>query len=498
MEKQNNFLSRQKSVLSYYQQFQKPDYDLERELTSLLASCMKPDFVLKDIMTDLSSFIDLYTILGYTRDIHHGLGQRMLFYRQLLVWYNFHPILTFKAIEWCVFHTDKSMPYGSWRDLRDISMYVYDITQQEDHPLIIYCIELFVYQLITDSISETPSLAAKWCPRERNKYKWLFRKIAKRYAMLLDYISKPSEANTLVYFTFRNLVSSISKRLNTIESCDKPNYALCSARSLQKHMPVLSKKKEFITYVMKSKELPSAGLDYYHFIRDALKYKHLKPNSVERVRLHKQWISFIKNSKYMGNTMIFLDMGRTMEEDQNKTLYHSVGLALHLAHCTNRFRIMVYATQPTWVHIGNTIDFTDMVQRLFQTKWGNESNLKFAIQNTLFCGDKSTDTPEYNKMTFICITNRFDDSCVSLFPSPENRPRIVCIGDTSNHIEVQSIIGYQIQTIYRALLNHSSNKERNEVTPVTAYQQFRKIVRDAYIYMELQVYDELFSSGTHC
>ena len=96
-------------------------------------------------------------------------------------------------------------------------------------------------------------------------------------------------------------------------------------------------------------------------------------------------------------------------------------------------------------------------------------------------------------MTFICITNRFDDSCVSLF-LPENRPRLVCIGDTSNHIEVQSIMGYQIQTIYRALLNHSSSKERNEVnavTPVTAYQRFRKIVRDAYIYMELQVYDEL-------
>ena len=34
MEKQN-IHSIQKSVLSYYQQFQKPDYDVERELTKL-------------------------------------------------------------------------------------------------------------------------------------------------------------------------------------------------------------------------------------------------------------------------------------------------------------------------------------------------------------------------------------------------------------------------------------------------------------------------------
>jgi len=187
--------------------------------------------------------------------------------------------------------------------------------------------------------------------------------------------------------------------------------------------------------------------------------------------------------------MIFLDMGRNMEEDQNKTLYRSVGLALHLAHCTNHFRIMAYAAQPTWVHLGNTIDFTDMVQCLFNIKWGNESNLHGAIQNTLSCGEKSTDIPEYNKMTFICITNHFDDSCVSLF-SPENKPRLVCIGDTSNNTDVQSITGYQIRTIYRVLLNRnqSSNKERNAITP---YQRFRKMVRDAYMYMELQVYDEL-------
>jgi hypothetical protein len=486
MEKQN-IHSIQKSVLSYYQQFQKPEYDLERELTSLLTSCIKPDTILKGIMTDLSSFVDLYTILGYTRDIHHGLGQRMLFYRQILVWYNFHPILTIKAIEWCIFQTYNSIPYGSWRDIRDISMYVYDITQYEDHPLIIYCVDLFVSQLIVDNNSDIPSLAAKWCPRERGKYKWLFRKIAKRYAMKLYYFCKPCKTNTLVFCVFRNLVSSIHKRLNTIESCDKPDYALCSARSLQKHMSILSKNKEFVSYVMKSKELPSTGLDYYHLIRDALKYKHLKPNSVERVRLHKQWTSFVKYSKYMGNTMIFLDMGRKMEEDNNKTLYHSVGLALHLVHCTDRFRIMIYARQPTWVHLGNTIDFTDMVQRLFRTKWGTDSDLHLAMQHILCCGDKSMNTPEYNKMTFICITNRFDDSCVSLFPS-ENKPRLVCIGDTPNNTEVQSIVGYQIHTIYRALLNHSSSKERNNNSP---YQRFQKTVRYAYLYMELQVYDEL-------
>lgn len=486
---QNDFSSGQNKVLLYYQQFHKPDYDVEGELTNLLTSCMKPDQILTGIMMDLSSFVDLYTLLGYTRDIHNGLGQRMLFYRQLIVWYNFHPLLTFKAIEWCIFQTENSIPYGSWRDIRDISMYVHDITQDENHPLIIYCVELLVYQLIQDNKSEIPSLAAKWCPRERGKYKWLFRKIAKRYAMILYYITKPSETNTLVYCVFRKLVSSIHKRLNTIESCDKPNYAMCSARSLQKHMSILSKKKDFVSYVMNSKEIPSTGLDYYHFIRDAIKYKKLKPNSVERVRLHKQWTSFIRDSKYMGNTMIFLDMGRNMEDEQNKTLYRSIGLALHLAHCTNHFRIMAYASQPTWVHLGNTIDFTDMVQCLFKIRWGNESNLHGAIQHTLSCGEKSTDVPEYNKMTFICITNQFDDSCVSLFSSG-NKPRLVCIGDACDNVDIQSITGYQIRTIYRALLNRHvhSNKERNVVTP---YKRFRKMVRDAYLYMELQVYDEL-------
>ena len=493
----------QERFLSFYHHFRDPDYDLERELQFLLTSSIKPDPILKGIMTDISCFVDLYTLLAYTRDIHNGIGQRKLFYRQMLVWYNIHPLLTFKALEWCVMNENNRKPYGSWRDIRDIPMYIVETTGNYEHPLVTYCIELFVYQIILDTISDTPTLAAKWCPRERGKYKWFFRKIAKRYGIILEYISKPSEANTLLYSKFRGIVSTINRRLGTVETNlyhDTITFPKCSGLSLRKHIEIFKDMPSFISFVIKSPTIPSYGMDYYRFVADALKYKYLKPNNVKRLMLHKQWLSFVKYSKQLTNTMIFLDMGRNMEDDENRTLYRSIGMAIHLAHCTGQYRIMTYASSCDWVNIEDAIDFTDSVNLLFQGKWGDHSILENALTKTLLCGRESKPPPMYNKMTFIVLSNMYRPEMIQSLFEKDNRPKMMLIGSTCPSTIVSSepyihIEGYQIETVYRALLKKSKSPSSTKEKP-TPYQHFHNLVRDQYFFMELEIYDVITSKAT--
>jgi hypothetical protein len=198
--------------------------------------------------------------------------------------------------------------------------------------------------------------------------------------------------------------------------------------------------------------------------------------------------------------MIFLDMGRNMEDDENRTLYRSIGMAIHLAHCTGQYRIMTYASSCDWVNIEDAIDFTDSVNLLFQGKWGDHSILENALTKTLLCAKESKSPPIYNKMTFIVLSNIYRPEIVSSLFEKDNRPKMMLIGSNCSSTIVSSepyihIEGYQIETVYRALLKKSKSPSSTKEKP-TPYQQFHNLVRDQYFFMELEIYDVITSKAT--
>jgi len=108
---------------------------------------------------------------------------------------------------------------GCWKDVKHIAEYV-RVRQGYNDWLIEYVVDLMVrqlrldYQVVCNSFNIPLSNAAKWCPREKTKYNWIFNKIAKRMYIPVD---DSHQAKFQSRKQLRKLLSTLNKQLHTIE-----------------------------------------------------------------------------------------------------------------------------------------------------------------------------------------------------------------------------------------------------------------------------------------
>jgi hypothetical protein len=167
----------------------------------------------KNIMTEKRPIVQqyhfslltlLYKLIPYTRDIYGGLGERHLCYAMLFLW-NYHfPVPTAQCIYKMVLPIDNNPSYGSWRDIKNLCLFVKEHSERGDQdPLIETCIGMLNHQLETDykkwndtydeyirnkaTVHDIPfptpsnagiSLVCKWIPREHSSFDWLFKRCA--------------------------------------------------------------------------------------------------------------------------------------------------------------------------------------------------------------------------------------------------------------------------------------------------------------------------------
>ena len=77
-------------------------------------------------------------------------------------------------------------PYGSWKDIKYFCDYCKNNGENVTHPLIQYSIMLMNEQIKVDysnfiSNSNEISLAAKWAPREKSSFGWMYQSLAMDY-----------------------------------------------------------------------------------------------------------------------------------------------------------------------------------------------------------------------------------------------------------------------------------------------------------------------------
>lgn len=181
---------------------------------------------------DQEVFENLYKLIGYTRDIVSGKGEYELTYMQILVWYSFFPELACFAILHMLYtnillRDTNSHPYGSWKDVKYFCEYVKNRTGTANHMLIHYTTQLMVSQLKNDEkkmFDKQPvSLAGKWCPREKSKYSWLFKNIARQFYS--EYFSTVNKSNPQQYSRAmrkasqhtRKTLAALNKHLDTTQ-----------------------------------------------------------------------------------------------------------------------------------------------------------------------------------------------------------------------------------------------------------------------------------------
>ena len=175
----------------------------------------------------------LFKLIGHTRDIVDGKGERTLAYSGIMEWYNVNRQLAEKLF-YSFVHSLNTQgeitdghQYGSWNDVKYFCNYVKELTNNREHPMIEYAIHTMTQQVIRDikSYRQDPkanvSLAIRHMPKQGKANGWLYRKIAMRIYPYHETARSQIQRDSAISkggstkFQFFNEISLISNAIST-------------------------------------------------------------------------------------------------------------------------------------------------------------------------------------------------------------------------------------------------------------------------------------------
>ena len=358
----------------------------------------------------LATLSVLYRLIAQTRDIVNGKGERELAYMQIYIWWHFYPELAIHAF--IHFFYGLSHPWGSWKDIKYFCEYVYKKTGYPYHPLILEACNILICQLKYDETSDYPSLAAKWCPREKKKYGWL-------YNIIVFYYYPRSTPHTEKSFTWakmslRKTLAAINRRLKTVEidMCDRkwdeieyenaPSIALMKyLRCFEKRAP--KKTHQYITDLTLSKSsINGRRCPLSSLIRQALQG--------DSKLIDLQWQEYTRQICPL-NCVPIIDLSSLVAMDPVR-LYTAIGLGIIVSEKHKgefKDRVMVFSGKPEWVNLGG-LTLKAKIQKLSR-KIGGESNVTAPIeliaQSMKFLNIEKT---EIEKLQLLIVADKIEYS----------------------------------------------------------------------------------------
>lgn len=165
----------------------------------------------EEINKYLSLLIYLYKLIPHTRDIYVGKGERDLTYQMIIVWYNIFPKLAIYAIETiCSCHQ-----IGSWKDAKYICHHIKYHTnllgEEQKQNLIVHIVK-YMNKELSENQNQPTSLIAKWIPREKSKFGWLYESLVQHWIEEYE-THKPTQINTRHYKIYRKIISKSNSSL---------------------------------------------------------------------------------------------------------------------------------------------------------------------------------------------------------------------------------------------------------------------------------------------
>ena len=136
----------------------------------------------------------------------------VLFYERGLI----HEKNLITLLEEVVSRKNKEENIGCWKDLRELSDYLFNINLiTYEHPVMDMICDIYVKQLKQDYNSYNISWCAKWIPREKSKNKWMVPYIVNKLFNINTIFSRKE----YYYFLkkYRQMIASLNKRLDTPE-----------------------------------------------------------------------------------------------------------------------------------------------------------------------------------------------------------------------------------------------------------------------------------------
>jgi Mg-chelatase subunit ChlD len=415
--------------------------------------------ILKDILVVLKHSIDkgtipekvtakeclsvLYRIIGQTRDIIDGKGEYNLTYMMIYTWYDFYPELAMFALKCLVDLGDKNVhQYGSWKDIKYFCKYCKNNSSSNylEHPLIIYAVQLINNQLNIDydnfsSGTNNISLLARWVPREKSAFGWLYKSMATDY-----YKNYMRTAVTDVQIKlailkckteYRKLLSVLNTKLDTlqIKQCGQQwrdiNFDKVTSISVSKQKKAFlninkngevrypdnndrmecaehfkARIKKAISRDDNVEEIKGKRVGMADFTKQALELIVYR-NQDEIDLLNSQWRDNSSQTQALGNMIAMVDVSCSMEGDPMNV---AIALGIRIANKSLLGkRVLTFSNNPSWVNLEPYDDFVSQVEVIKRADWGMNTNIYAALDMILDSIIQSKLSPEDIKDMILVI-----------------------------------------------------------------------------------------------
>lgn len=447
--------------------------NLEKELNKMLIKFSEIDTETGEYKYK-RELINLYSLLGHTRDIVNGKGEYELAYMQLYVWYSYFPTLAVQALQHFVRMGDETEhPYGSWKDIKKMCGYVKQrlektnvgmtLTEITNHGIIKTAIHILLSQFDDDikniADNKPVSLASKWCPRENSQYKWLYNAIIKQTPFYHKYMKtaisdkQKKLAFNKVKTQFRKMVSSLNKYISTTEinMCGKNwkdidfnkvpsksmniyKYAFNNMKKGNCYRDTMTKYPDnedriecaknynsFINKVINKEDgadIKGKRLDTYELVKGAFNCPNSDKDNVIYKTINSQWdTNRLNNKSNIGNIIPMVDTSGSMTVDNCIPLYNAIGLGIRVSECTNdlfKNRVLTFSKRPTWINLEKCDTFVDKVHSFKRADAGYNTNFYNALKLILDVIIKNNTPPEeVEDMTLAIFSDMQIDECCS-------------------------------------------------------------------------------------
>ena len=375
----------EKIVQYFYQLVRTEDHtDLEQKLESILLTFRGQE------TNVLPQMCIMYKLIGQTRDIIGGKGEQQLAFMQLWGWYKYYPQLAEKAFRhFVLLNGDETMhPYGSWKDIKYWCNFIYKKTGDKSHPLIASALDIAMRQLLYDEAryesymdemdktqTDKPfiTLCAKWLPREKSKYGWVFRLLAERMFGYFQDTAKSAQSKKKAELKGRIILKKLLVRLNQyldtaqIKMCNKQwsklNFNHVTGQTLRRNsLAIMNTNKngeqrsantdriecaeKYKQHIDAAKVEPTRykmhgkRCSVYELVKDALTASSVVDPSQRTVAcdtVNLQWADNRLNNKGLEETPIIsmVDTSNSMTSDNCLPLYNAIGLGIRTSELTH-------------------------------------------------------------------------------------------------------------------------------------------------------------------
>ena len=387
-------------------------------ITSDILSQLKHDYQSQIIPNEV--FVEymsiMFRLIGHTRDIIDGKGEYNLSYMLLSVWLKHYPDLAFFAFDLFVLGDSETHPYGSWKDVKYMIDYMEQQTILEDdrtnlHLFTDYAISLINNQLRIDMVSDNPSLAAKWVPREKSRFADLFGHLARNYfpeyeASAFTEISI-IKAQTKAKMDYRKVITGLNKKLDTVQIKQCANTWSTIEPTKQTSITMHKQKKAFLNLNKRGQQRSTSDdriacgakfrefaekaatgevsvkgqrIGLNDFTKDALDIiRRQQQHSSEAQLLNAQWVNNSLQNGALGKMIAMVDVSGSMSgEPMNAAI--ALGIRIAEKSLLGK-RIITFSAAPTWVNLDSTSTstFVSMVQHVSAADWGMNTNFVAAL-----------------------------------------------------------------------------------------------------------------------